>query len=326
VTSGTPIGVVDLGGTKIYSAVLDAQGKVLGDDLRPTEAALGVASVIDRVILSLSEAAARAQVGLSALGGVGIAAPGPVVFSTGHIINPPNLPGWGDVALGPMLRERLGLRVVVENDAKAAAYGEYLEGAGRGARAMVFVTVSTGIGGAVVLDGKLYRGVDGAAGEVGHTIVVTGGPLCGCGRHGCLEAVASGTALAREGQAAILDGRAPILRRLAAVADGEVTAGLIAAAAAEGDAAAREIITRAAELLGTGLGNLVNIFNPDLIVLGGGVTRIGTPLLAPAEAAMREVALALPRRSVQLRLAALEYPAIQGLAGSIAAAASPASS
>jgi glucokinase len=317
--SAAPIGVVDLGGTKLYSAILDSTARVLGEDLCDTEAASGVSSVLNRIVASLTRAARDAGVDCNNLYRVGVAAPGPVETARGHIIDPPNLPGWGDVALGPLLSERLGLPVAVENDANAAAYGEYVAGAGRGARALIYVTVSTGIGGGIVLDGVLYRGPDGAAGEIGHMVVLAGGPACGCGRRGCLEAVASGTAIARDGRNAIERGQAMILRRLAAAANDEVSAEMVAEAAAAGDGDAAGILLRAAEMLGIGLGNLVNIFNPDVIVLGGGVTNIGKALLQPAEVMMRRVAFAVPGRLVNLRRAELDYPAIQGLAGALRA-------
>lgn len=315
------IGAVDLGGTKIYSAVVDDQGRVLGDDLRATDADQGQQVVIDRIAASLTAAAGA---DLDLLGGAGVAAPGPVDAGTGHLIDPPNLPGWGDVALGPLLSDRLGLRVVVENDAKAAAIGEYSAGNGRGAEALIYVTVSTGVGGGIVLGGKLYRGAGGSAGEIGHMVVQPNGPACGCGQLGCLEALASGTALSREGRLALEQGRAPLLRRLAAQAGGEVTAELVAQAALDGDADAAAIIHQAGAMLGIGLGNLVNVLNPDVIVVGGGTARIGTPLLGPAEASMRQTILARSAQRVQLRAAALEYAAIAGLAALVRAGQAPA--
>jgi len=313
-------GVIDLGGTKIYSAVVGADGSVRGEDLRPTYAAAGQAAVIDAMMESLQAAASDAKLELGRLCGVGVAAPGPVNAARGNLTNPPNLPGWGDVPLGTILSGRLSLPVVIENDANAAAMGEYLEGAGQGARALIFVTVSTGIGGGIVLDGDLYRGPDGTAGELGHMIVQPGGPRCGCGSQGCLEAVASGTALARDGQAAIDSGGAPVLARLTAREGGEASAELVAQAASLGDAAAAALLTRAGEMLGIGLGNLVNLLNPDVIAIGGGVAKIGSPLLGPAEATMRKVAFPLPGARVRLRPAELQYPALHGLVGLVRAA------
>jgi len=318
-SSNQPAGIIDLGGTKIYSAIVAADGSVRGEDLRPTNAMAGQAAVIGALGASLRSAAASAAIGLAEICGVGVAAPGPVDAASGHLTNPPNLPGWGDVPLGTILASDLGIPVLIENDANAAALGEYFEGAGRGARALIFVTVSTGIGGGIVLNGELYRGLDGAAGELGHIIVQAGGPRCGCGNLGCLEAVASGTALAREGLEALRAGNAPILARLAERQGGDLSAETVAQAAAEGDVEAAAVLQRAGEMLGIGLGSLVNLLNPDVIVIGGGTAKIGAPLLGPAEATMREIAFPLPSRRVEVRTAELEYPALHGLAGLVRA-------
>jgi glucokinase len=309
------IGIIDLGGTKIYSAVLDAHNRVQSEDFRATGAEDGCEAVLDRLEASLRTSVEKAGRNIADLMGAAIAAPGPVSAGDGHIINPPNLPGWGDVALGPLLAERLGVPMSVENDANAAALGEYIDGAGRGAACLIYVTLSTGIGGGIVIDGRLFRGPDGAAGEIGHMVIRPGGPLCGCGNQGCLEALASGTALAREGRNALAVGRAPGLSRIVAKDGAEVTAELVAQAAAEGDSESAAIIERAAEMLGLGFGNLVNLLNPDVIVVGGGASRIGAPMLGPAERVMREISVSSAGSRVALRPAALEYAAISGLAG-----------
>jgi glucokinase len=307
------VGAIDLGGTKIYSAILDG-GRVLGEDLRPTEAAEGQEAVVGRLVASLETAASAAGLPLADLAGAGVVAPGPVDWHSGHVMNPPNLPGWNDVPLGAILSERLGMPVVLENDANAAALGEYVAGAGRGARALVYITISTGIGGGLVFDGELYRGVSGAAGEVGHMVIEPDGPTCGCGNRGCLEALASGTGIARQGREALGRGQAPVLKRLCEEAGGEASSVLVARAAAEGDAGAQRILRVASRALGIGLGNLINLFNPDVIVIGGGAAQIGAALLAPAEGIMRQIAFPGPAAHVDVRHAMLEYAAIQGAA------------
>jgi len=314
VKPGRLIGVVDLGGTKIYSAVVDRDGTVRGDDLRPTEDSLGPETVIERIVASLEGATAAAGTTPGWLRGLGIAAPGPVRSSTGHVLYPPNLAGWRDVPLGTILGERLGLRVVVENDANAAALGEYASGSGQGSEVMVYTTVSTGIGGGIVLGGLLYRGVDGAAGELGHIVIRQNGPLCGCGRWGCLEALASGKAIAREGRLAIEAGHAPLLRSMLESAPGELTAELVADAAKHGDSDAMAIIRDAGVALGLGLASIVDVLNPDVLVIGGGVAKIGSLFLQPAEETLRRAIFAKPALGVELRLAALDYPAVAGMA------------
>jgi glucokinase len=319
-----PIGVVDLGGTKVYSAIVDETGAIIGDDLRNTDAHEGPAAVTQRIVDSLRQAALPTRRALSELQGIGVAAPGPVNPDTGHVISPPNLPDWGHFPLGPSLASRLGLPVVIENDANAAALGEYLAGAGVGAEALIYVTVSTGVGGGIILKGELYRGLDGAAGEIGHMIIEPNGPLCNCAKRGCLEALASGTAIARDGRAALELGKAPALQELTEGDPGLVTAELVAQAAAEGDVDAAAIITRAGTMLGLGLANLVNLLNPDVIVIGGGTTEIGAPFLGPAAETMRRNSFPLPGSRVQLLPARLKYAAIQGMAGLVRNPATPA--
>lgn len=209
-------------------------------------------------------------------------AAGPLDLARGVVTTPPNFPGWRDVPLRAMLEEALGLPVLLENDANAQAYGEYRFGAGRGAHHLLFVTVSTGIGGGIVMDGRLYHGASGAAGEVGHLPLDPDGPPCGAGHPGDLEALASGTAIARAAREALETGRCPILTRI--VAEGrDADAEAVAEAAQLGDADAGVIIERAGRYLGMGLAGLVNVLNPECVVLGGGLTNIGEPYLAPAK-------------------------------------------
>ena len=301
--SGRLFGAVDLGGTKIYTAIADEDGSWLGEDTRPTEVERGPDGVIERIVASLRAAGAQAgglQHGIAALG---VAAPGPMDRERGVILEAPNLPGWKDVPLAKRLGDAFGCPAVLENDANAAALGEFVAGAGRGVRHMVYLTVSTGIGGGLILDGRLYRGATGAAGELGHIVIDEDGPLCGCGARGCLEALASGTAIAARGAEAVASGASPAITRLAD--EGEVTAEHVAAAAAAGDAVAGEIIRRAGHYLGLGLTSYVNIFNPDLIVIGGGAAKIGPPLLDPAVETMRARAFKGPAAHVRVVPAAL---------------------
>ena len=301
--SGPLFAAVDLGGTKILTAVAAADGVWLGEDLRPTEVELGPNGVVDRIIASLRAARAEAGAASTRIAALGVAAPGPIDFDQGLIIEAPNLPGWFSVPLARRLGEAIGCPAVLENDANAAALGEFVYGAGRGARHMLYLTVSTGIGGGLVLDGRLYRGATGSAGELGHILVDEAGPLCGCGARGCLEALASGTAIGARGREAAARGASPAIVRHAA--GDEVTAEHVAAAAAESDPVAREIIAGAAHSLGLGLADFVNVFNPDLIVIGGGTANIGSMLLDPAIDVMRARAFRGPAEHVRIAPAAL---------------------
>jgi len=295
------IGAVDLGGTKILSLAIDAAGRVRGEDVRPTEAESGPDGVIGRIRDSLR--AALAAAGGGSYAAAGIAAPGPIDPARGVIVEAPNLPGWHNVPLAARLVEALGCPALLENDANAAAWGEFTAGAGAGTRHMIYLTVSTGIGGGLILDGRLYRGAGGAAGELGHVPLVANGPACGCGGHGCLEQLASGTAIARQGAALLAGGTAPILERLAA--GGEVTAELVHAAAEQGDAAARAVIEEAGRYLGSGLVAFTNAFNPDMIVIGGGAAKIGARLWEPALEELHRRAIRPSRDQVRVVPAAL---------------------
>lgn len=299
--AGGLVGAIDLGGTKILSLVLDERGAVRSEDLRPTDAADGPDAVLKRMSDSLQ--AALQNAGGGTLRAAGLAVPGPVDTVRGVVAQAPNLPGWRNVPVGKRLHELLGCPIVVENDANAAAWGEFTAGAGAGCRHMIFLTISTGIGAGLILDGRLYRGANGAAGELGHVPLLPDGPICGCHARGCLETLASGTAIARDAKEAVADGEAPLLERLAG---GEpVTAALVNEAAEQGERVAIDIIDRAARYLGSGLVAFVNIFNPDVIVLGGGTAKIGARLLDPATEELRTRAVRPSRDHVRILPAAL---------------------
>ena len=303
--SGPPVLAIDLGGTKIRSIVVDADGQVLGEDRRETDADEGQEPVIARMVASANDAVARSGVPYASLLGVGVSAPGPVDFERGILYQPPNLPGWDAVPLAQLLQGRLGLSAFLENDATAAALGESRYGAGQGARHMLYLTISTGIGGGLILDGTVYRGADGSAGELGHMTVDENGPEHACGQRGCLEVMASGTAIARMAREAVEAGRSVVLARLARDVE-ELSAVEVDTAADLGDPVATEILARASHYLGVGFANYLNIFNPEVIVIGGGVSRIGRQLLDPAIALAKQRAFRLPARTVEFRKAALE--------------------
>ncbi len=276
---------VDLGGTKIYSLVADSEGHVLGEDRRPTNAVLGVDSVVERIVASARAALHNANVELADVLGLGISTPGPCDPARGLISEAPNL-GWINVPLVELVRKKVGVPTLLENDAAAAAYGEMRFGAARGKQHVVYVTLGTGIGGGIIIDGRIYRGASGAAGEVGHLVLEPDGVLCGCGARGCLEALASGTAIERDAQKAIAEGRSAVMAEIAG--DRGVTGEVVLEAAQRGDAAAEEIIQRAGRYLGLGLVGLLNTFNPEALILGGGLVGLGDLYLGPAFAAARE--------------------------------------
>ncbi len=277
---------VDLGGTKIHSLVATDAGDVLGEDRRPTEAAGGPDVVIERIVASVRRAIEQAGRTEQDIVGAGISTPGPCDPARGLVTDAPNLPGFHNIPLAALLTDALGLPALLENDANAAAYGELRMGAGQGCRHLLYVTLGTGIGGGIVIDGKIYWGASGAAGEVGHLIVDEDGPACNCGGRGCLEAVASGPAIARAAKAAAEAGRSPILAELSG--ERPMTAELVLEAAQRGDIAARAVIQGAGYYLGLALAGLLNCFNPEALVLGGGLTNLGDLYLEPAITTARE--------------------------------------
>lgn len=309
-------GAIDLGGTKIRALIADIDGREHGYDLRTSDTELGLDGVLQRMVDSLAAAADQAGVRRDGLLGVGIDSPGAIDVSRGVVAGAPQLPGWRDVPLVKLMTNRLGVPVALENDASAAALGEHRYGAGGGTRHMLYFTVSTGVGGGIIIDRHLYTGAGGAAGELGHMIIdVNAAETCPwCGR-GCVESLASGTAIARRGEALAATGRAPALAALHS-REGEVTSEMMSRAVQAGDDSCRDEFRRAGRYMGIGLANYVNIFEPEVIVVGGGVSRSGPDFLEAAREAMKAHAIRALSRHVRLELAGLGEKS--GLMGMIA--------
>lgn len=305
---------IDLGGTTISAAAASAEGRLLGGRTIPTESHLGPEGVLDRIA-----AMALELCGGAAPAALGLGVPGLVDLAQGRTLFLPNLPTqWRGVEAARILGARLGCPVRLLNDARQAALGELVFGAGREVRDMVFFTLGTGIGGGVVLDGKLRLGPLGAAGELGHQTLIPDGPPCGCGNRGCLETLASGPALSAEGVRLMRTGLAPKLYEMAGGDAGAVTPKLMGEAALAGDEAAREAIARIARWLAIGAANVATAVHPQLIVLGGGVAALGDLLLEPLRA---ELALRLrmfPAETVRVERSQLGGDA--GLWGGVALA------
>ncbi len=280
-----PALAVDLGGTKLLVGLIDASGQVLAHERAATPR--GGPESVARAIADLARSVRAAAGGAgTTIAGVGVAAAGPTDHRRGVIYDPPNIEGWGrETPFGPLLARELGETVHVENDANAAALGEAWVGAGRGVRDLVYITVSTGIGGGLILDGRLYRGANGTAGEIGHVIIEPDGPLCHCGNRGCLEVLASGTAIARQAREAVARGEPTSLRRLAARPE-EITAVVVADAARDGDGVAADLYYQAGTRIGVVLGNLLALLNPKMIIVGGGVSKTGDLLFRPIREAI----------------------------------------
>ena len=291
---------IDLGATKISTALVDAAGKIIARDYRETRAAEGQKAVIERMVYAAHRVMGEAGIAPSQVTAVGVCSPGPIDVRTGVVTAPPNLPGWKNVPLKQLIEEALGITTFMENDANAAALGEHRFGAGRGVQDMIYVTASTGIGGGLILNGQLYGGTTGAAGEIGHMTVLPWGPYCGCGNRGCLEALASGTAIARDGRELVRRGVPTLIAELAEGHSERVTAKLVAEAADKGDIEAQEILAEAMGYLSVGMASLVNLFNPELIVIGGGLTNLGDGLFGPVRRAIERRAFPAAARAVKV--------------------------
>lgn len=265
---------VDLGGTKIYTALAGEDGRVLAEIKVPTGAEKGLQHVVGRIVESVEQVQKAAAVPPRTVRALALGAPGPLDTATGIIHYAPNL-RWRNVHIRQILEERTAIPVMLDNDANLAALGEHVFGAGRGVENMVYITVSTGIGGGLILGGKIYRGITDEAGEIGHMTIQPYGPLCSCGNRGCLEAVASGTAIAREARDLVAGGAGQAILAAAGGDPKKISAAVVASAAAGGDVEAVSIINKAARFLGIGIANILNLLNPSLVVLGGGVMEAG---------------------------------------------------
>lgn len=282
----TAVGL-DVGGTRAAGLLVTERGDILARQVAETPAEdvdATMATLFD-VIETLRKESDPVAVGI---GGAGM-----VDFEAGVMRFAPNL-AWRELPVRDMVSERTGLPCILDNDANAACWGEYRFGAGRGYRHLLLLTVGTGIGGGIVADGALYRGVHGFAAEVGHVVVEPDGPLCGCGNRGCFEQVASGRALDRLGRVAATDHPDGLIARLAG-AD-EVTGRHVTEAARQGDDVAGRIIEEVGTRLGVAIAGFVNVLDPEVVVVGGGVADIGAPLFDPARTAYRDTVLAPDHR------------------------------
>jgi glucokinase len=284
---------IDLGGTSVKTGVVNREGKILAQAEVPTEAAKGLSTVIANMAEGARQAVAKAGLTLDQVAGAGIGAPGICNVAEGVIVATSNLGGLNQIPVCELLSKELGLPVTLENDANCAALGEQWCGAAKGAQHVILITLGTGVGGGLILNGRIYNGFKGWAGELGHMPAVEDGLQCGCGQRGCLETVASATAIGRYAQEAIDAGRADSLAKRAQEM-GKVDARLVITAAREGDAVAQAILNKVAHYLGRGLAGLISALNPEAIVVGGGASAAGELLLEPVRQVIQSHAMADP--------------------------------
>jgi glucokinase len=302
---------IDLGGTKVAVGLMEPDGTLRAQAVAPTEAAQGFEAVVERIARQLEEVCRSSSVPFSDVVTVGIAAAGQVDRATGDVRYGPNL-GWTDAPIGRRLAARIGRPVSVDNDVRAAALGEYLHGLPPGRRPASFVAVyaGTGVGAGWVLDGRLVRGHRNTACEVGHHSIAADGVECSCGNRGCLELYASGRGLARRAReaarAASTAGAARLLVELAGGDPDAVDAHVVRRAAEKGDTLARDLVRETGRYLGVGLANIVNLFNPEVVLLGGGLLLGLSPDLAvEAQATLRSRALAAAMSGTEVLISRL---------------------
>jgi glucokinase len=282
---------IDLGGTKTLALVAEADGSILSRATVPTPASGSAERVVGAMANAASQALAAASLTPGGAAGIGIASAGAVDAARGTVVHSPQIGSLSDTPVVTMLRAHIDLPAVIDNDANLAALGEQRYGAGRGERNVVFITISTGIGGGIIIDGGLYRGANGAGGEIGHMSVDAHGPYGRSTTRGAWESLCSGTALARIAGERMAAGEASSLRAVASRA-GSVSAEDIFAAARDGDELAGSVIADAVEYLGAGLTSLVNIFDPGKIIVGGGLSNEWEAYISPAVERMRQESFA----------------------------------
>jgi glucokinase len=306
VKQDAPILAVDIGGTKIMTALFSPELKMLSKDVQPTLADEGVEPVVARICSAIDGVLMQNHLKSSELRGIGVACAGGIDSGRGVVVTPsPNMTGWTDVPLADTLEKRFGVGTYVVNDASAAALGEHRCGAGKGVNNLVLVTLGTGIGGGIIAGGELYLGAIGAAAEIGHMTIDDDGPRCGCGNTGCLEMLASGRAVERDAVKRISRGEKSSLVEMVGGETGRITAEMVGKAAQEGDSLALGVISQASYYLGIGMVNLVNILNPEMIILGGGMAELGELFIAPGRKMVAERAFPVSSRLVRIVTAQL---------------------
>jgi glucokinase len=312
---------VDLGGTNIVAGAMTEDGsEIHGVRSIPTNSTVGDEGVAGRMVSLVEEVIAETERATGATRtdfiGVGVGAPGPLDREHGIVIIAPNL-GWKDFPLRQRMQDRLSLPTSLDNDANCATFGEWWQGAARGARNVVGLTIGTGIGGGLILNGALYHGSSHMAGEVGHTTIDMNGRYCKCGNYGCLEAYASGPAIAtRAREVLVREGMKSAIRDMVSGRLEDITAQTVYEAAKGGDQLASEIVRDTGRYLGAGIANLLNIFNPDRVVIAGGVTAAGDALFVPLKAEVRRRAFTPAVNAAEI--VAGQLPGTAGVVGAVA--------
>ncbi len=291
---------VDIGGTKLATVVADDSGKILSKVRKPTQAENGPEFAIQLLFEMINETIALSGVHQKHITAIGVSCGGPLDTKTGIVYSPPNLPGWDAYPLKARLETEFNITTTIENDANASALAECRFGGGRGYNFVLYMTMSTGIGGGIVINGEIYHGANDSAGEVGHQILLPDGPLCGCGKRGCLESLCSGPAIARRAKEAIQKKSNTAIIELADNRIDSVKSEHVLEAAELGDTLALALVEETAFYMGWGIANIVNILNPDIVLLGTIAIAAGDLLLEPIRKQVSSFAMARPVKAVKI--------------------------
>ena len=290
---------MDIGGTNIKIALVDFDGKIIYSNTTPTRADMGFEAGVANIKQAIKDLMQETNQNEKSIEAIGFGLPGQIDYKAGMVKNLPNIPGWINVPLAKLIEDEFSIPTRLDNDVRCAALGELNFGAGKGCENLICITVGTGIGSGIVLNGKLVRGASNAAGEIGHIkLTLENGPLCGCGDHGCFEAYASGPSIVAMAKEFIAGGKSAKYKEMAT--DGIITPYIVAQAALLGDAVSLQIFKRMGEIIGIGLASVVNLLNPEKIIIGGGVADAGDILLEPIRKTIADRAMPIQGSAVKV--------------------------
>lgn len=290
---------IDVGGTNVKIALVNDEGKILYSNSVPTRAEMGYEYTVNNIKQAIYDLLKETKLEPKDIQGIGFGFPGQVDYKAGIVRNAPNIPGWVEIPIAKIFEDEFHIPTRVDNDVRCAALGELNYGAGKGCENLICITVGTGIGSGLVVNSKLVRGASNAAGEIGHIkLQMNGGPICGCGDTGCLEAFASGPAIVALAEDYIKGGKSTKYRELANGAP--ITPYIVCEAAKAGDPVAQRIFTIIGEYIGIGMASVVNLLNPEKIIIGGGVADAGEYLLNPLSEALKKRAMKIAGETVKI--------------------------
>lgn len=290
---------VDIGATHITTLLANYSAQVIDEYEKSIDIMEGPEKVLDQVCDMIGVLTSRSGVSKEKIHAMGVGVPGPVVVGTGMVSDPPIMPGWNRLPIDQHLQSKMGIPVTVSNDAELGAVGEWAYGAGRGERNLAYIKVGRGIGAGLLIDGRIYHGATGSAGEIGHITINESGPMCSCGNRGCLEAMAGGNAVAKNAIQMVKEGGRSSLSGIKPIES--ITSRNVIDEAFRGDLLSQQIMIEAGQHLGTAIAGLVNIFNPSIVIIGGNMARIGDLMLEPIRKTVQE--RSLPLASSNLRIA-----------------------